>query len=143
VLGIDFAPAAIDEAQSRTASLSPDIQSLLEFKVGDAQQVSSYAGTIGSAIDSGFFHLFSSSVRQSLVKELGIALPPGGCYYLLGFAIDIPAPDVPREVSVGEIESLFAPAEGWTLRDVRTARFATIGFDDIPALAVCAERTPP
>jgi SAM-dependent methyltransferase len=140
VLGIDFAEAAIAEARSRGASLPPASRSMLEFEVGDALRVSQYAGRIGSAVDSGFFHLFTGSVRKSLVKELGTALPRGGRYYLLGFAVDMPAPDVPREVSADEVAMLFTRDAGWTVRDVRAARFATIGFYDIPALAVCAER---
>ena len=61
---------------------------------------------------------------------------------MLGFAIDIPSPEAPRQVRAAEIGELFPEANGWTTRACRPARFVTRGFGDIPALAVCVERTP-
>ena len=141
VLGIDFVPAAIEVARARAAALPPQSSRLLELAVGDGLRPSAYAGTIGAVVDSGFYHLFEAEPRRALVDELSRALPAGGRYYMLGFAIEIPAPDVPLQVTAQEIERLFAPEAGWVTRELRAARFLTTGFDAIPALAVCAERT--
>ena len=59
---------------------------------------------------------------------------------MLAFAIEIPSPDVPRQVTEIEIPAVFAPEDGWVVHIVRPARFVTIGFGDIPAIAVCLER---
>ena len=142
VLGIDFVPAALDVARARASALPRESARLLDFEVGDALRPSAYAGTIGAVVDSGFFHLFEAGPRRDLVDELGRALPPGGRYYMLGFAIAIPAPDVPLQVTADEIRELFGAREGWVIRELRDGRFMTTGFDAIPAVAVCAERRP-
>lgn len=141
VLGIDFAEAAIDTALSRLLNLPPDQRSLAEFRVGDALHLSEFAGEIESVADSGFLHLFDAATRLALVGELGLALPRGGRYYMLGFAVSLPAPDVPREVTQEDIAALFSREAGWAVRISRPARFWTRGFDDIPAVALCAERS--
>lgn len=140
VLGIDFAEAAIDTAQSRLRALPPAERALVEFRVGDALQLSAFSGEIESVADSGFFHLFDSVTRRELVDELALALPRGGRYYMLGFNVALPAQDVPREVTSDEIEALFSREAGWSVRVMRPARFLTHGFDEIPAIAVCTER---
>lgn len=140
VLGIDFAEAAIDTARVRLRTLTPEGRSLVEFRIGDALQLSALSGEIESVADSGFFHLFDSHARQAFVRELALALPRGGRFYMLGFAVDLPAPDVPRQVTTEELEALFSREAGWTVRAMRPGRFRTRGFDDIPAIVLCAER---
>jgi hypothetical protein len=101
---------------------------------------SAYAGSVGGIVDSGFYHLFEAAQRRRLAEELREALPKGGRYYMLGFAIEIPSPDAPRQVSDTEIRDIFTAEAGWAVQASRPARFVTHGFGDIPALAVCAER---
>lgn len=140
VLAVDFAEAAIEVAWSRLGGLPPDLRSLVEFRIADALRVSAFAGEIESAADSGFFHLFDSATRVDLVADLARVLPRGGRYYMLGFSISLPAPDVPREVTEQEIATLLSREAGWVVKVVRPARFRTSGFEDVPAIAVCAER---
>ena len=141
VLGIDFVPAAIQVARSRATALDPEQRSRLRLEVADALRPSGYAGSVGAVVDSGFYHLFESDTRESLARELAAALPAGGRYYLLGFAVAIPSPDAPRQVTEAEIERLFSREAGWLTHSLRTARFLTHGFGEIPALAACVERT--
>ena len=47
---------------------------------------------------------------------------------------------MPRQVTEAEIPAVFAPDDGWVVRVARPARFVTVGFGDIPAIAVCVER---
>jgi len=140
VLGVDFAPAAVEEAKRRAADLDAEARARLELRVGDALRLTMIEGPIGSVVDSGFYHLFDADVRADLVQELARVLPAGGRYYMLGFAIAIPAPDVPRQVTAEELAHLFSPDTGWIVRALRPARFQTVGFADIPAVALCAER---
>lgn len=140
VLGVDFARAAIDEAERRALALPPEERARIEWRVGDARRLSGLEGEIGSVVDSGFFHLFEAPDRSALIEELASLLPPGGRYYMLGFAIAIPAPDVPLRVSAEELGRSFSEEAGWTVRALRPARFRTVGFDEIPAVALCAER---
>ena len=139
-VGIDFVPTAIDEARARAARLPPDLEALARFEVADALRPSSLPESFGSVVDSGFYHLFGAGDRRGLAGELRRTLPPGGRYYMLGFAIEIPSPDAPRQVTEAEISTVFSAEEGWAIRVARPARFATVGFGDIPALAVCLER---
>jgi SAM-dependent methyltransferase len=140
VIGIDFAAAAIDEARRRAAALSEHERASIRLEVADALHPAAYAGSIGSAVDSGFYHLFEEPQRRPLAAELRAALPPLGRYYMLGFAIEIPSADAPRRVASEEIARIFTPEAGWTMVAVRPARFVTNGFGDIPALAVCLQR---
>lgn len=142
VLGVDFAPAAIEEARRRVAAaLPPDRRHAVQLLTGDAMRVSDFTGRISDAVDSGFYHLFEAEGREELARELASALPPGGRYYMLGFAVALPSPDVPRQVTEDELRSRFAPEHGWTIRALRPAGFATQGFDTIPAVLLCAERS--
>lgn len=140
VLGIDVAEAAIETARSRLAALPPEQRALVEFRVADALQLAELAGEVESVADCGFFHLFDAVTRRDLVDELGRVLPRGGRYHMLGFAIPIPTPAAPREVTREEITALFAREAGWIVRAMRSAAFLTHGYGGIPALAVCAER---
>jgi SAM-dependent methyltransferase len=140
VVAIDFAETAIEVARTRAQELSAGQRALVHFEIADALKPSAYAGRVGAIVDSGFYHLFDAETRRALVAELAVALPPGGRYYMLGFGISIPADEVPRQVTADEIAALFSTENGWTLKACRAARFQTVGFDAIPALAVCAER---
>jgi SAM-dependent methyltransferase len=140
VIGIDFAAAAIEEARARASAQPQSVQALIRFEVADALRPSTYAAWIGAIVDSGFYHLFEGTQRRALAEELHAALPRGGRYYMLGFAIEIPSPESPRQVTDAEIASVFSERAGWMVRAARPARFVTIGFGDIPALAVCVER---
>jgi SAM-dependent methyltransferase len=140
VLGVDFAAAAIEEAEWRLQVEPPDVRARVELLVGDALRPSLLAGEIGSVVDSGFYHLFDRETRATLVHDLQRTLPAGGRYYMLGFAIAIPAPDVPKQVTVGELQELFSEEAGWKILEIRAGSFRTRGFDEIPSLALCAER---
>jgi hypothetical protein len=109
--------------------------------VGDAVRMSRFSGEVESVVDSGFLHLFEATTRLVIADELARALPRGGIYYLLGFAISFPIPNSPRAVTAEEMAALFSTERGWSVRASRPARFRTHGFDDVPALAFCAERS--
>jgi len=142
VLGVDFSPPAIDTARARAAAaLPPERLAQLEFRVGDALRPGAWTGRFRSAVDCGFLHLFDPETRTAFLRDLAAAMPGGGRLHLLAFAVTFPVPDVPRAVTAEEARERFAPARGWRLETVRPAHFRTVGFEPVPALAVCATRT--
>lgn len=142
VLGIDFAQAAIAQARAKAEAAGPEIGRLVEFRVGDALRPSAFEGPFGTVVDSGFFHIFGPSEREQLARGVANTLAPGGRYYLLGFAINSPMPNAPREVREEELRGLFAPERGWRILALRPAHFVTRSTrGDVPAVAACVERT--
>jgi SAM-dependent methyltransferase len=144
VLGVDFAEAAITQARAKAAAAAPDVGQLVEFRVGDALHPSLLPGPFGAVVDSGFFHLFGPGERERFAGELAAALATGGRYYLLGFAIDSPIPNAPRQVLESELRALFAPERGWRVLALRPAQFLIRSARGIhvPAIAACIERVP-
>jgi SAM-dependent methyltransferase len=141
VLGVDLAANAIAQARAKAAAEPPEISRLVEFRVGDAQHPTQLPGPFGAVVDSGFFHIFGATEREQLAQELATTLAPGGRFYLLGFAINSPFPNAPRQVREDEVRALFAPEKGWHVLALRPARFVTRSpRGDIPAVAACVER---
>ena len=142
-LGVDLASAAIAQARAKAAAAEPYISRLVEFRVGDALHPAQFPGPFGAVVDSGFFHLFGPHERERFARELAASLAAGGRYYLLGFAIDSPFPNAPRQVREGELRVLFAPEHGWRMLALRPARFLTRSArNEVPASAACVERVP-
>jgi SAM-dependent methyltransferase len=143
VLGVDLAPAAITQARVKAAMAEPGVGRLVEFCVGDALHPALFPGPVGTVVDSGFFHLFGPVERERFARELATTLTTGGRYYLLGFAIDSPMPNAPRQVSQSELRALFTPEHGWRVLALRPARFLIRSArHDVPAVAACIERVP-
>jgi SAM-dependent methyltransferase len=141
VLGLDLAPAAIEQARARAASLAPETAPLVEFRVGDALRPSLLGRQFGAVVDSGFFHLFGPLERESFARELAAALVEGGRCYVLGFAIDSPIPNAPRQVREDELRTLFTPERGWHVLALHAASFVTRSARGaVPAVAACFER---
>jgi SAM-dependent methyltransferase len=142
VLGVDLAASAIAQAQARAAA-SPELAARPEFRVADGRRPAQLPGPFGTIVDSGFFHLFGREVRAAFARDLAAALAPGGRYYLLGFAINSPFPNAPRQVLEEELRRLFSSGAGWTMLALRPASFVTLSArGDVPALAACFERLP-
>ena len=141
VLGLDLAPAAIEQARARAASLAPETAPLVEFRVGDALHPLLLGRRFGAVVDSGFYHLFGPTERESFVRELAATLADGGRYYLLGFAFDSPIPNAPRQVREDELRALFSPERGWRMLALHAASFVTRSARGaVPAVAACFER---
>ena len=124
VLGVDFAPAAIELARRKAAErgLSP------EFQVADALDLGSLGRHFRTVIDSGVFHTFSDSERQAYVHSLATVVGPGGLVYLLCFSEQTPGEYGPRRVTQQEIRDAFS--QGWTVERIEEERFETL--PDLP-----------
>ncbi len=138
VLGVEFVPAAVDEARARATALPPDVAGNVEFRIGNALEPSQL-GMFGSVVDSGFYHLFETDACSRLASDLAAAVEPGGRYYLLAFAVDLPSPDVPRGITERELRANFSSANGWNILRIRPAEFLS-RVATVPAICACFER---
>ena len=116
VLGIDFAPAAIEKALVKARGRN----SSARFKVFDATELEKLEETFDTAIDSGLFHCFSDECRAKYVRGLTAVVKPGGRMILMCFNEKETRPG-PRRVTRQELHDAFAT--GWTFEYIRESRF--------------------
>src|SRR5690606_25357662 len=76
--------------------------------------------SFGAVLDSGFLHLFPPHMCDRFVADLARAIRPGGRLYLHEFAVEFPVPNVPRQVTPGEVRERFSPARGWRILALRS-----------------------
>jgi ubiquinone/menaquinone biosynthesis C-methylase UbiE len=138
-LGIDFVEEAIIQARSKKAVLPSNVANRLTFRVADALHPSLLGQTFGAIVDSGFYHLFDSDQCEQFVDELARVLRPGGRCYLHEFAVTFPIPNVPRQVTEGELRERFTPERGWQVLTIRTGEFLS-RVAPVPAVLACMER---
>lgn len=118
-LGVDVAPAAIEQARSKAAERGLTAR----FTLGDALDLSplGLAETIDTVIDSGVFHVFSDDDRPRYVANLASVLRPAGITYLMCFSDRQPGGFGPRRVSQDELREAFAA--GWTIESISADSF--------------------
>lgn len=115
VLGIDYVPAAIAQAQKKAR----DQSSTATFQVADALDLANLGEQFDAVLDSGLLHVFTDESRARYEKSLARALKKGGRYFVLAFSKEFGAG--PRAISREILESLFA--EGWKLEKIEDAGF--------------------
>jgi len=139
VLGVDFVPAAVEEAKRRAAVRARSAMAHLSFEVADARRPSRLGRRFGAVVDSGFVHLFDRHEADAFTDDLALTLAPGGRYYLLAFAVAFPIPHGPRAVTEQEVRARFTPARGWKVRACHAAEFLS-RVAGVPATCACVER---
>jgi len=142
VLGIDFVEAAIQSAREKVSSLPHETAQLLSFQVTDALKPSLLKQKFGAVMDSGFYHLFDPDQCEQLMDEVASILLPHGCYYLHEFAVEFPIPNVPRKITVEEIQARFTIDKGWHIKELQTDEFLSRVAPPVPATCACIERLP-
>jgi cyclopropane fatty-acyl-phospholipid synthase-like methyltransferase len=142
VIGIDFVEAAITHAQGKIRALPPEVTNLLNFRVADALKPSRLQRQFGAVVDSGFFHLLDPDECDRFMDELALTLLPGGRYYLHEFAIEFSLPNLPRQVTVEELQTRFASEKGWQILDIQSVEFLSRVAPPVPAISACIERLP-
>jgi cyclopropane fatty-acyl-phospholipid synthase-like methyltransferase len=140
VLGVDFVPSAIDAARKKVESLASETAERVRFQVADALKPSLLQQKFGAVVDSGFYHLFSSEQCDQLVDEVGSILIPNGCYYLHEFAIDFQVPNMPRQISIDELQNRFTVDRGWQVKEIQSVEFFSRVAPPLPAVCACVER---
>jgi cyclopropane fatty-acyl-phospholipid synthase-like methyltransferase len=142
VLGIDFVQTAIANAKQKLSSLPREVAGLVNFEVADALKPSRLGRQFGAIVDSGFFHLFGPEQCDRYVDELALALRPGGLYYLHAFDIDLPVPNMPRQIRAGEVQARFTLEKGWHIEEIQSVEFLSRVAPPVPAICACIERLP-
>jgi SAM-dependent methyltransferase len=141
-VGIDFVGSAIKNAQDRVNALPNGSALSLSFQVADALKPSTLQQKFGAVFDSGFYHLFDPEQCGQLMDEVASILKPHGYYYLHEFAIEFPVPNVPRQISMDELQTRFTAAKGWRIKEIQTVEFLSRVAPPVPATCACIERLP-
>lgn len=126
VLGIDFAPHAIEQARANAAAHGVDAR----FEVADAFDLAEVYDTI---LDSALFHIFDDADRTRYAASLHGAVAPGGYLHLL--ALSDSGRGFGPEVSEQVIRTAFA--DGWEIESLETTTYrGVVGQAHAPLLGV-------
>lgn len=117
VVGIDLAPAAIDRARRKASERGLSAR----FEIADALDLSAFAGSFESGIDSGCFHTFDDERRARYVRSLHAALRAQARMVVLCFSDRQPGTWGPRRVTEPELREAFR--DGWRIDDLRRSQF--------------------
>jgi SAM-dependent methyltransferase len=114
VLGIDFAPHAVEQARANAAAKGVDAR----FEVADAMNLGSEPG-YQTIIDSALFHIFDDADRARYVSSLHVAVRPGGLVHVL--ALSDKGRGFGPQVSETDIRGAFG--DGWVLEALDTTTY--------------------
>jgi SAM-dependent methyltransferase len=114
VLGIDFAPHAVEQARANAAEQGVDAR----FEVADAMNLGPEPG-YQTIVDSALFHIFDDADRARYVSSLYTALRPGGVVHVL--ALSDAGRGFGPQVSEAQIRGAFG--DGWTLEALDTTAY--------------------
>jgi len=115
VLGIDYAPNAVEQARANAASKGLAAR----FEVADATNLAA-DGRYDTIVDSALFHVFGDGDRARYVASLHGAVKPGGYVHVL--ALSDAGRGFGPQVSEADVRGAFG--DGWELEalDVTTYR---------------------
>jgi len=117
VVGVDFAPAAIEVARRKAEERALNVN----FRVADALDLAGLGRQFRTVIDSGVFHTFDDGDRLKYVESLAGVVAPGGVLHLLCFSELTPGDVGPRRVTQAELREAFA--DGWDVERIEAERF--------------------
>ncbi|MGV0718036.1 class I SAM-dependent methyltransferase [Mycolicibacterium sp. XJ662] len=108
VLGVDYAPSAVDYARRNAAAKGVDAR----FDVADAMDLGSQR--YDTILDSALFHIFDAADRLRYVRSLHAACRAGGVVHVL--ALSDRGRGFGPQVSEADLRSAFG--QGWTLEEL-------------------------
>lgn len=114
VLGIDYAPSAVEQARENAAAKG----STARFAVADAMNLPADGG-YDTVLDSALFHVFGDDDRPRYVASLHGALTSGGYAHVL--ALSDAGRGFGPEVSEEQVRAAFA--DGWELEALDTVTY--------------------
>jgi ubiquinone/menaquinone biosynthesis C-methylase UbiE len=117
VVGVDFAPTAIEAAKRKAAQRGLSV----DFQVADALDLGVLGRQFRTVIDSGVFHTFSDAERPVYVASLADVVASGGVLHLLCFSELTPGDYGPRRVTQAELYAAFRT--GWVVERIEAERF--------------------
>ncbi|MBV0924855.1 class I SAM-dependent methyltransferase [Halomicroarcula limicola] len=117
VLGVDFAPQAVEQARQKARWRDNPAQ----FLVWDALSVDDLPMRFDTVTDSALFHCLNDAERDEYVAAVRAVLNPGGRLFILAAAAPERWGRQPGGVAYSEFAARFD--EGWTVAWVRNAPF--------------------
>jgi SAM-dependent methyltransferase len=120
VLGIDFAPHAVEHARANAAEQGVDAR----FEVADAMSLGAEPG-YQTVVDSALFHIFDDADRVRYVSSLHTAARPGALVHVL--ALSDAGRGFGPQVSEAEIREAFR--DGWVLEALDTTTYRGVVQD--------------
>jgi SAM-dependent methyltransferase len=137
VVGVDFAPTAIERARERAADRS--FKGDATFAVADAFALSAAGiGSVETVVDVGLFHTLERRDYADYAESLASVLGAGGRVVLLEFGPDAPADWGPDPVSEADVRRAFG--DGWAIETIESAPFET-RQGAVPGILAVIERT--
>jgi SAM-dependent methyltransferase len=114
VLGIDFAPHAVEQARANAAEKGVDAH----FEVADAMNLGEEPG-YQTIVDSALFHIFDAADRVRYVSSLHAAVRHGGLVHVL--ALSDAGRGFGPQVSETDVREAFG--DGWVLEALDTTLY--------------------
>ena len=118
VVGIDFAPPAVDRARANAERHGVAAR----FEVADALRLDGLTG-FDTVLDSALFHVFGDADRARYVRSLRGVCRPGATVHLL--ALSDAAPGFGPRISDAVIRAAFAGPD-WALEALEPSRYRGI-----------------
>jgi cyclopropane fatty-acyl-phospholipid synthase-like methyltransferase len=134
--GVELAANALRTAEDKARARGRTVR----FLRHDARQLGELGEVFDTVLDCGLFHLFDGADRVAYVDALRSVVPPGGCYFMLGFS-DRQQGEWGRvhKLTRAEIEAAFA--DGWRVDSIEPSTIdITTDPDGIRAWLVALTR---
>jgi SAM-dependent methyltransferase len=122
VLGVDFAPAAVEQARANAARHGVPAR----FEVADALSLDGLLG-FDTVLDSALFHVFGDADRARYVRSLRGVCRPGATVHLL--ALSDAAPGFGPRISDAVIRAAFEGPD-WALEALAPSRYRGIATSE-------------
>jgi SAM-dependent methyltransferase len=123
VLGLDIAPAAIEQAQARAQARGLDN---VEFAVADATTLEGYESRFTTVVDSGLYHSFTDQQRAAYLTAVHCACQPAARLHIVAISDAIPLNFFgPYGLSETNLRDRLALASGWVVRSFERTMLTT------------------
>lgn len=120
VLGVDFAPHAVEQARENAQERGAGAR----FATANALRLPEELGTerYDTVVDSALFHVFGDEDRRAYVDSLHGVCRPGAVVHVL--ALSDQGPGVGPQISDGVIRDVFDAHPGWQVESITTTTYA-------------------
>ncbi len=134
--GVDLSATALRAAERKARDRGLPAR----FLRHDALRLHELAERFDTVLDCALFHAFTGDRRAAYVRSLAAALPPGGRYYMLGYADPRPGGWARHRLSRDDVVAAFPT--GWRLDAIEPAVIeVAVAPGALTALLVKATRT--
>ncbi|MCG5431511.1 class I SAM-dependent methyltransferase [Mycobacterium sp. MYCO198283] len=127
VLGVDFAPHAVERARANAAARGVDVR----FAVADALDLPGDM-LFDTVVDSALFHVFGDADRRRYVRSLHSVTGPGGAVHVL--ALSDAGRGFGPQVSEAQIREAFGGRD-WDIEELTTTSYRGV-VTDLHAVAL-------